>query len=74
MRSTGMDLPDSDIWAEGGAPCRGIEEEFGIPRTRQFELFRANELVSVLIGKRRIVARRSAREYLRRLHRAQENA
>lgn len=62
---------EEDIWAEGGAPVNGITAEFGIPRTRQFELIADGTLQSVLMGRRRIVSRRSARDYLRGLHQEQ---
>lgn len=60
-----------EIWEKGGAPIREIEREYGIARSRQFELIRQGELVTIMLGRRRIVARLSAQRHLERLHREQ---
>ncbi len=63
---------DEDVWSEGAAPWQGIKAEFGLSRSAQFELMRTGEITSVIKGKRRLIARRSVREHLRRLHRQQQ--
>lgn len=59
-----------DVLAEGCVTVRGVTEEYGIGRSRCYELIAAGELECVRLGRRTLVPRRSIKRLLAaQLHR-----